>query len=570
VKPFALTIPNWKVCLMIDGILMIALAVIVVIGILCTVIPIGNERSTVRRLPWVTFSIMAVNAVVFFATLPLVVSQDEAVTHARAGVLTFLEDYPEITNDKSMREQLLAQGFITQKFADDTEKSLSLDANASREYELYFNGAGSDRIRTAFDGYITDYQSATASSLKYQLGFAPNGQWKLHQLITSAFMHGGPGHLIFNMIFFFAVAFSLEDLWGRNVFLAFYLLAAAASCIPLIISPINIPALGASGAISATMGAFLVRLYRTKIKLFWVSIPLAIPMLAFGKKPYGVVEIAAYVFLPFYFTSQLLYWWWSLKIDSTPTVGYSVHVAGFLFGVVFAGIMSLTKLEHDHINQKIEAKVTFAASQTVSEALEAFDKGEIAIAERKLKAHITAYPEDINCILALIQVYQRMLNYSQLNMMYGRLIKHHMAAGDMEAALYAYDGLLSCFPDNHVDVRIPIKDWLAICDYLNESRMYREAAVEYERLSTAYPDDGAAVPACVQGGEAALLTHDNARAERLFKKASSMAPPLHLMARIEAGLDKCRLRNTGKLTFVKETPKPPPITKSLDDGKFPW
>jgi membrane associated rhomboid family serine protease len=554
---------------MIDGILMIALAVIVVIGILCTVIPIGNERSTVRRLPWVTFSIMAVNAVVYFATLPLVVAQDAAVTHARTSLMSFFEDYPEIANDKAMREQLLAEGFITQKFADDTEKSLRLDANASREYELYFNSAGSERIRTAFDGYITDYQSATASSLKYELGVAPNGQWKLHQLITSAFMHGGPGHLIFNMIFFFAVAFSLEDLWGRNVFLAFYLLAAVASCIPLILSPIGVPSIGASGAISATMGAFLVRLYRTKIKLFWVSLPLALPMLIFGKKPYGVVAVPAYVFLPFYFTSQLLYWWWSLKIDSAPTVGYSVHVAGFLFGVTFAGIMSLTKLEHDHINQKIEAKVTFAASRTVSEALEAFDKGEIAIAERKLKTHITAYPDDINCILALIQVYQHTQNYSQLNLMYSRLIKHHMAAGDMEAALYAYDGLLSSFPDNHVEVRIPVKDWLAICDYLNQSHMYREAAVEYERLATAYPDDPAVVPACVQGGEAALLTHDNARAERLFKKASSMAPPLHLMPRIETGLDKCRLRTTGKLNFVKETPKPAPVTKSLDD-KFPW
>jgi membrane associated rhomboid family serine protease len=527
---------------MIDGFLMIALWVVVAIAFLWTVIPIGNERSTVRRLPWITFSIMAINTAIFFLTLPLVVKQQADVAHTRHELDLFNQDHRELVADKQVRDQLLAEGLITQDEARQTEKFVTLDPKAKRDYQLWLQGPAAARSRAEFEARLTDYKAATAASLQYQLGLAPNGQWQLHQLITSAFLHGGPAHLIFNMVFFFAVAFSLEDLWGRKLFLGFYLLAAAASCIPLLINPIPIPAIGASGAISATMGAFLVRLYKTKIKLFWVSLPLAIPMLAFGKKPFGVISISAYLFLPFYFLSQTLYWWWSLKMDSAPTVGYSVHLAGFCFGVIFAWLVGLTKVEEQQINPKIESKVTFVSPKPVTKALEALDRADIDTAEQALRAYLSGSPDDMNAILALIQVYQHKKDYKQLNTLYGRVIRHHLAKNDKEAALYAYDGLLSSFPDDHIDVRIALQDWLSICDYLIESEMNREAAVEYERLSAAYPDDAMTAKGCVQGAEAALTVHDNERALRLFQKAGRLHPSSALVPRIQSGMDKCKLR----------------------------
>ena len=148
--------------------------------------------------------------------------------------------------------------------------------------------------------------------------------------------------------------------------------------------------------------------------------------------------------------------------------------------------------------------------------------------------------------------------------MFGRLIRQHLASEDKEAALYAYDSLLSAFPDNNVAPRIPARDWIAICEYLKESDMNREAAVEYERLVNACPDDPLVSRAAVQGGEAALFVADADRALKLFQKAS---PPhvkpllyvfrvlltgIHLMRTgiVEANL--VRLNETAKLPYIKE------------------
>jgi membrane associated rhomboid family serine protease len=541
---------------MIDSVLMIGLWIVVGIAILFTVIPIGNERSTVRRLPWVTFSIMGINTAIFFLTLPLVMRQDANVAHVKHQLETFKQDHPDLMADKTVRNEMLAEGLITADLAQETERYIELDPKARRDYQIWLESPNTAAIKTEFDTLMSDYKVATASDLMYQFGLAPNGEWKFYQLVTSAFMHSGPAHLIFNMIFFFAVAFSLEDLWGRKLFLAFFLMAAAASCVPNILSPLTVPVVGASGAISATMGAFLVRLYKTRIKLFWLSLPLAIPMLAFGKKPFGTIGVRAYIFLPFYFMSQALYWWWSLKIDSTPAVGYSVHLAGFAFGILFAWAIGLTKLEERQINPFIESQVTLAGSKQIAAALEVLDRGDIVTAERGLRDYLNKNQDHIDGILALIQVYQKKQDYKQLNILYGRVIRHHLAHNDREAALYAYDGLLSCFPDSYTDVHISLRDWLAICDYLLESQMNREAAVEYERMAAAYPDDPMIIKGCVQGGEAALATHDNERALRLFQRAGKLHPPPALMSRIDSGMEKCKLRLQIKPTWEKERLKP--------------
>jgi tetratricopeptide (TPR) repeat protein len=231
--------------------------------------------------------------------------------------------------------------------------------------------------------------------------------------------------------------------------------------------------------------------------------------------------------------------------------------------------MKMTGFEEKYIHPKIEAKVSFSASPVVNQALESLDRGEIETAEKKLKAHLAKEPNNPDAIMALIQVYQRTVNYAQLNLLYARLIRHHLSNGDKEAALYAYDGLLSCFPDTAVDVHIPIRDWLLICEYLREHEMNREAAVEYERLAVAYPDDPLALRAYMQGGEAALEAHDNERALRLFEKAHDRAPS-PLLSRIEAGINKCNLRINNRPVWVKEPPKVAESSKDVDSKNLTW
>ena len=521
------------------GILLFIL-IIIFLAIVSSFIPIGNENSTVRRLPWITFSIMALNVVIYYVTLPVVGSQQDELAKIATRMEQFVQQHQELLADDGVRKKLTEVGFVSKAEAEAIEEQLKKSPELENQYKEWLRGIEAQKLREELDEKLTSFKDSAQDSIWYKYGLAPNGKWKLHQLITSAFVHGNSLHLFGNLIFFFAVAFSLEDLWGRGVFLGFYLLGAAASCMPMVVSSIAVPSIGASGAISATMGAFLFRLPKTKIKL--CCIPVITPIwwlrLLCGFRKL-IVMVPGYVYLASYFIEQVVYWYFDKKSGATPTVGYSVHIAGFVFGAGFALMMKFTKYEEEHINPKIEAMVSFSAAPAVTQALEALDNGNPEMAERKLRAHLSKQPNDTNALLAAIQVYQQVSNFDRLNSMYARLIRQHLANDDREAALYAYDILLSAFPDDNVAPRIAARDWISICEYLRESDMNREAAVEYERLVNACPDDSMAGRAAVQGGEVALYISDIERALKLFQKAEAINAPEPYAARARMGIEKC-------------------------------
>lgn len=542
--------------------ILILIVIIIFLALVSSFIPIGNENSTVRRIPWITFSIIVLNAVIFFGTLPVVAGEQEGITKLATRVELFIQQHQELLADENVRTKLADAGMISKRQSEALAEQLEKSPGIQSEYDGWLRSAEAQTLRDEFDQKLTAYKDAATGSLWYKYGLAPNGKWKLHQLITAAFLHAGVRHLLFNLIFFFAVAFSLEDLWGRGVFLGFYLLAAAASCIPSLIHPAAVPSIGASGAISATMGAFLFRLPKTRIKLLFL--PFLLIRLLFGKKPW-IVMLPGYIYLASYFIAQVISWYFDKKAGSVSNVGYSIHIAGFVFGAGFAMVMKLTKFEENHINPKIEAKVSFTAAPAVTNALEALDNGDAVTAEKNLRTHLSRHPDDINALLTAIHVYQQTSNFDQLNAMYGRLIRHHLANQDKEAALYAYDGLLSAFPEDNVAPKIPSRDWIQICEYLQESGMNREAGVEYERLVKAWADDRLVARAAVQGGEAALGAQDVDRALSLFQKAEAANQPEPYAARAQAGAEKCKRILDARPNWSRRAAEPPPSGKLIKE-----
>jgi len=334
-------------------------------------------------------------------------------------------------------------------------------------------------------------------------------------------------------------------------------MGAAVSALPFAISPSPAPLIGASGAISATMGAFLIRQPKTRIKLmFW---PSSFMVFFLGKRR-PIVMIPSYIYLIAYFIVNLVFWYVDKQAGGVSGVAFSVHVAGFLFGAGFAYVMKTTKYEETHINPKLEAKVSFGAPAAVTDGLELIDKGQLDMAERKLRSHLSQNRDSLEAILGLIQVYEKTSSYDQLNPMYGRLIRYHLSKDDKEAALYASDNLLSAIPDKGVKVRIPPRDWMTICDYLREVGMIREAAVEYERLVNAWPDDPNAVRASVQGAESALMANDPERALRMFVIAEQLNPPQPFVNRIQTGIEKCQRILANRPDLKRKQTKPPVFT----------
>jgi len=145
-------------------------------------------------------------------------------------------------------------------------------------------------------------------------------------LLTSMFMHAGWLHIIGNMIYLWAFGPEMEDAMGSFRFLLFYLCGGLVAMLAQVAGDphSSIPVLGASGAIAAVMGAFLVTYPRDRIRtvlffLFFVRIAF----------------IPAAILIGFWFLIQVLNFGAVTEVRSGG-VAYLAHIAGFLFGVLTA------------------------------------------------------------------------------------------------------------------------------------------------------------------------------------------------------------------------------------------
>jgi len=146
-------------------------------------------------------------------------------------------------------------------------------------------------------------------------------QWvsPVGSIFTAMFLHGGFFHLAGNMLYLWIFGDNIEDRFGRGRFVAFYLicgaLAALAQALPDMRS--TVPMVGASGAVSGVLGAYLVLYPRANVLL-------ALPFLH--------ARVPAFVMLLLWFAGQLAR---SLSIEpGSVGVAFTAHVGGFVAGAV--------------------------------------------------------------------------------------------------------------------------------------------------------------------------------------------------------------------------------------------
>ncbi|HDP79688.1 MAG TPA: rhomboid family intramembrane serine protease [Spirochaetes bacterium] len=136
-------------------------------------------------------------------------------------------------------------------------------------------------------------------------------------LFSYMFCHGGISHLLFNMLFLWIFGNNVEDRMSRTGFLVFYLLTGVISALAFVyIDPgLKTPLVGASGAVSAVLGAYLFMFPMARIYVW---------MLFF------VIPMPALIFLPIWFLMQVS----GLMGQGGDNVAWISHVAGFLAGIV--------------------------------------------------------------------------------------------------------------------------------------------------------------------------------------------------------------------------------------------
>ncbi len=145
----------------------------------------------------------------------------------------------------------------------------------------------------------------------------------LKTVFTSMFMHAGVAHLAGNMLFLWIFGDNVEDKLGHVAYLAFYLLSGVAAALAQVLTTAHpgLPMVGASGAVSGVLGAYVVFFPRQPIRLFFLLFVYV-----------RILEVAAFWWIGFWFLQQSLF----ASLGAGGGVAYAAHIGGFLVGAAVA------------------------------------------------------------------------------------------------------------------------------------------------------------------------------------------------------------------------------------------
>lgn len=311
-------------------------------------------------------------------------------------------------------------------------------------------------------------------SLALLPGVSPWWTW-----ITYAFVHGGFMHLAGNCLFLFVFGPPVEDRLGRVRYLGLYVGGAVfAGLAERLLQGLH-PMIGASGAISAVAGAFLVLFSKSGVRLFIFFILI------------GVVTFPAWVFILFHVAWDFL----KLGTDAGNTA-VGAHIGGYVFGAAVGSLCLATKLV------KREGLDIFTMGKQV--ARKRAMKEASFLAARKAKFEASKPPDPQIEAIALARA----------------VVLDKLNAFDHAGAVAAYRELLGRFGHLKHAVTLPRERQYEIANRLFERGDHTTASIAYQRFLDAYATDGEAPTVRLMLGlVSARYLNDPIAAKRLINEA---------------------------------------------------
>ena len=278
---------------------------------------------------------------------------------------------------------------------------------------------------------------------------------QLHQFITHAFLHANVAHLAGNMLFLYIFGNNINDRLGNVGYLAFYLAAAFFAGLGHVYMEQS-PAVGASGAIAAVTGMYLILLARTEVTMFYWFIFFI-----------GTFEISALLWVLLSFGKDLYY---SLSGDALQ-IAYSAHVAGYLFGFViglvllFIGLIRRSRYDvlsfwrparrlSDAPRTAFKAKFTDAQRQVLSLRQQILDSLATHNMDRSVQLYSQLRQADSSQVLP---------TQAQLDM-----ANQLMTQADYPQAAEAYELFLKTYPTYQQISQVQLMLGLIYTRYLNQ------------------------------------------------------------------------------------------------------
>jgi len=499
-------------------------------------LPVGHKDQIVQRLPYVTILIICLNVLIFFFTRP---SQSRFENN-------FREAFEHIVDFYIKHSDLDVEEII-----DDENRDLrNLLIDLKRQYgDQWIPSRSTNADKEKFIELIDEFYTVKYSLPSYKYGLIPNNP-KLFAYLSSMFMHGGFFHMFFNMLFLWLVGCNIEDKWGRPLYTGFYLLSGiiAAQAHVLMYPGSTIPLIGASGAIAGAMGAFLVKMYKTRIKIFY-----AFWLFLFYVKT-GIFHIPAYVALPFWFIQQVYFAMVASGRGETGGVAFWAHIGGFVFGAAVACIMKRYSIEERFIQPGIDEKISIQQHPTLLAAMEKFNNEHYDEALVDIRDFLRIEPNHLDGNIILGQICSKQGKKEDAAQAYRKVASRYLADKNNPLAVNTYmdmKGLSS-------GISLPPRDQLAIAYLFDKQGNPQEAADAYERLINNYPDANEGMKAAVSYGTMCLgILNRPDRAVEVFRKAQERCDRYpEWTERVEDGLRKAQDLMTGRNGTIEGGPAP--------------
>ena len=240
--------------------------------------PIGDDNSARTTTPFVVYTIIALNVLVFVFLQQLGFRGGDAFTYGYAVV-----PY-EITTGEDLKEPVIVRG-----------------------------SRADVRVNSSRDAAIPEYPG-------------PSPIWLT--ILTAMFMHGGFMHIIGNMLYLWIFGDNIEDNFGHGTFAIFYLVCGiVATFAQVLVDPRSvIPNLGASGAIAGVLGAYLIMFPTNRVRVLTTFLI------------FTVTEVPAVIVLGFWIVIQIFSQYTASIKHAEGGVAYMAHIGGFAAGVLLTFI----------------------------------------------------------------------------------------------------------------------------------------------------------------------------------------------------------------------------------------
>ncbi|HKW17799.1 MAG TPA: rhomboid family intramembrane serine protease [Terriglobales bacterium] len=484
-------------------------------------LPIRHEGMTARRWPLITFALIALNVICFVPTYSTMQDDMKKVGEVKAHILLMAASHPELTF--APEAQQLVEDF--KKHDPDTwaqVKNENRDVIDAWDAKMRLEDDPA-QLQEDLDSLTSQYDQLTASSIAEQYAFIP-AHPKPITYITANFLHGGWLHLIGNMWFLWLAGFVLEDVWGRPLYAVFYLIAGVAALqFHAWTNPgSTVPTLGASGAVAALMGAFLVRFPKMKIEMLW--------LFGFRLRRFKAPAVAL---LPLWLIMEVFY---GTLFGHTSGVAHWAHVGGFAFGALGALGLRYSGLE-SKANQKIEQDLTLESDTELQQASNLIDQGQLDSATAILNQYLATKSDSVDAYNLLWQVHQKRSDQAGSIEASNKLCAIYLKAGEDELAWKSYENFLNS-GGQHLTPSI----WLDICRAAEKLAYYDRALSEYDELARTFPSEKQSIPALIGAARICLKRlNQPERALELFETASKSAVPhLDWEQSIEAGVREAK------------------------------